>query len=100
MAGVDLDAVQALLDWWPPDTFAGRPEDESGQLVKLCKYVPALITELRAARQFRADIYSALQPGRWRSYAGPDGVSTHEVIVDVAAALKRYEEHAARAAGA
>ncbi|SRR6266545_4985621 len=53
----------------------------------------ALVAELRVARTFRDDIDAALAPGRWRGFDGPGGVSTHEVIADVAAALKRYDRH-------
>jgi len=51
----------------------------------------ALVAELRVARTFRDEIAAALAPGRWRGFDGPDGVSTHEVVEDVAAALKRYD---------
>jgi hypothetical protein len=55
--------------------------------------VLALVAELRVAYAFRDEVHSALQPGRWRGFDGPDGVSTHEVIADVAAALERYDQH-------
>jgi hypothetical protein len=54
--------------------------------------VPALVAELRVARTFRDDVHSALQPGRWRGYDGPDGVSKDEVIADIVAALERHDQ--------
>lgn len=54
--------------------------------------VLALIAELRAARTFRDEVTAALVPGRWRGFDGPDGVSIHEIIADVATALRRYDE--------
>jgi hypothetical protein len=76
---VDLDALDQKI------TRPFIAESPIGELLA------ALISELRAARQFREDIVSALAPGRWRGFDGPDGVSKDEVIDDVAAALKRYE---------
>jgi hypothetical protein len=52
----------------------------------------ALVAELRAAREFRDEVHSALQPGRWRGFDGPDGVSKDEVIADVAAVLERNDK--------
>ncbi len=50
-----------------------------------------IVDELAAAREFRNRVFTALEPGRWRGFDGPDGVSTHEVIADVAAALRGYQ---------
>jgi hypothetical protein len=52
-----------------------------------------LLAKVRGTREFHDEVHSALQPGRWRGFDGPDGVSTHEVIADVAAALERFDQH-------
>ena len=65
--------------------------ESHGAVLELIYAVRSQETELRAAREFREDVAAALAPGRWRGFAGPDGVSKDDVIEDVAAALKRYD---------
>jgi hypothetical protein len=83
---LDLDAVQARYD-------GGRLSSDPAICFAAIEDVPDLVAELRVAYAFRDEVHSALQPGRWRGFDGPDGVSTHEVIADVAAALERFDQH-------
>jgi hypothetical protein len=77
---VDLEVFRASLD--------------CGVLLNLTHW-RALVDEVEAARAFRDEIHSALRPGRWRGFDGPDGVSKDEVIADVTAALERFDQHTA-----
>jgi hypothetical protein len=87
--GVTDDAVEHWI------FFATNPAPSEADTAHIAGMDPqttlALVAELRAAREFRDAVRSALAPGRWRGFDGPDGVSTHEVTADVATALEAYD---------
>jgi hypothetical protein len=59
----------------------------------------AILHEVERLRTFVEEVTQALQPGRWRGFDGPGGVSKDEVIGDVAAAVQHLDQAAQREDG-